>query len=104
MAADQPPAATVPAAGTQAAPVAKTADDQRPPPVVVRCWLNTAPFWKNRLGEGWVGKKMLGSGGFGTVSISPLASHLTQLQKAQLIPSATTSRPPANQFIHTFQV
>lgn len=30
-------------------------------------WLDTQPRWKNRLGDGWVGQKMLGRGGQGMV-------------------------------------
>lgn len=30
-------------------------------------WLNTEPNWKTRIGDGWVGQKMLGQGGQGMV-------------------------------------
>ena len=36
---------------------------RRPP----RSWLDTEPYWRKRLGHGWKGTKILGSGSFGAI-------------------------------------
>lgn len=36
-------------------------------PMDQRAWLDTEPRWKNRVGKGWVAKKVLGEGGYGIV-------------------------------------